>query len=79
MPITSMPPFDPAVLKQMRLRADLSMEALALEAGLSDKSQISRYEKGQSVPTAITLGKLLQALKPDGAIVLRLFCLQDEI
>ncbi|MEM7030044.1 MAG: helix-turn-helix transcriptional regulator [Chloroflexota bacterium] len=49
------------------------MEALALEAGLSDKGQISHFENGQVVPTAVTLGKLLCVLQPEPALLYKLF------
>jgi len=65
--ITMFPPspFNPLLLRQMRLRANLSMETVALLAGLHDKAQVSRFERGLVIPLATTLGKLLQTLQPE--------------
>jgi len=75
--ISETKPFNPHILRQMRQEAGLSLEELAAAAGLHDKSQISRYESGATIPKADTLSKLLQVLKPRPALLLRLFNLNE--
>lgn len=71
-------PFNPLILRQMRLQARLSMETVALVAGLHDKAQVSRFERGLVIPLATTLGKLLQALQPTPAHLDALFNIVRE-
>lgn len=67
------PPFNPQVLRIMRQAANLSLEEVALVAGLSDKGQISRFERGTVIPMATTLGRILHALQPEPALLYALF------
>ncbi len=71
-------PFDASVLRRMRHTAGLSLEAVALAAGLHDKSQLSRMEQGHVVPLATTLGRILQALHPEPALIYALFRLSPS-
>ncbi len=48
-------------LRELRSRAGLSLEALALKSGVS-RSNISLVERGESSPTAVVLDKLSSAL-----------------
>lgn len=65
--------FDVSLLRDMRQRAGLSLEAVALAAGLYDKSQLARIEQGHVVPLATTLGKILRVLHPDADLLFALF------
>ena len=67
------PPFNPQVLRAMRRAANLSLEEVALVAGLSDKGQISRFERGTVIPMATTLGRILHALQPEPSLLYALF------
>lgn len=65
--------FAPLALRRMRLAAGLSLEAVALNAGLYDKGQVSRFERGAVVPLATTLGLVLHVLQPDPILLAELF------
>jgi transcriptional regulator with XRE-family HTH domain len=51
----------PQTLKAHRTRQELTIEALAKLSGVS-RAMISKIERGETVPTASTLGKLAEAL-----------------
>jgi len=70
---TEVPSFNPLVLRTMRQAANLSLEEVALAAGLSDKGQISRFERGVVIPMATTLGRILHALQPEPPLLYALF------
>jgi transcriptional regulator with XRE-family HTH domain len=65
--------FCPAVLRRMRKQRRMSLEAVALAAGLYDKGQLSRFERGQAVPLATTLARLLHVLRPEPDSLYALF------
>lgn len=51
-------------LKMVREMAGLSQTEAARRAGIG-KSQLSKYERGQSLPTLASLGKILEVVKAD--------------
>lgn len=51
-------------LKMVREMARLSQAEAALRAGIG-KSQLSKYERGQNLPTLASLGKILEVVKVD--------------
>ena len=51
----------PETLKAQRTRQELTIEALAKRSGVS-RAMISKIERGETVPTTSTLGKLAEAL-----------------
>lgn len=65
--------FNPDILRAARLEKGLSLEEAAFLSGLHDKSQLSRFERGQVIPLATTLGRILWVLNPEPAILYALF------
>ena len=59
---TSIPLAFGRVLRESRLRADLSQEALALNAGI-DRTFVSLLERGKRQPTLVTLFALAAVLE----------------
>ena len=49
-------------LRRLRVKRDLSQEALAVDAGV-DRSYVGRIERGEQNPTVDTLLKIARALR----------------
>lgn len=58
------------LLRQRRVAAGLSLEAVRQRLGLKSRNAYARYEQGTSVPTVDKLGKLLKAVDADADIVI---------
>lgn len=58
------------LLRQRRVAAGLSLEAVRQRLGLKSRNAYARYEQGTSVPTVDKLAKLLKAVDADADIVI---------
>ncbi len=52
------------LLRRLRHRSGLSLEAVTKRLGAKSLNSYARYEQGKSVPTIETLGKLIEAVTP---------------
>jgi transcriptional regulator with XRE-family HTH domain len=69
-PINRLPSDFGKLLKRLRVKVDLSQEALALAAGFSDINAVENMERGEREPTLTEFFRIANALRDPPAILL---------